>query len=129
MRLGSLLYCIGDAQHGRQHRIHARAGRAVGEHKRTIAPLRSQLAEIEVPSAIGRQLDRVAWIWALNSLSLIMFNPEMHAAAIDLAWLGAPAPVAVHVAAAELTGVDHFVTTDAVAASWAAMRGLNVIAL
>ena len=88
-----------------------------------------QLSELEVPSAIGRQLERVAWVWALNSLSPIMFNPEMHAAAIDLAWLGAPAPVAVHVAAAELTGVDHFVTTDAVAASWAAMRGLNVIAL
>ncbi len=88
-----------------------------------------QLSEIEVPSAIGRQRDRVAWIWALNSLSLITFNPEMHAAAIDLAWLGAPAQVAVHVAAAELTGVDHFVTTDPVAASWASLRGLNVIAL
>ena len=62
-----------------------------------------QMAEIEVPSAIG-QLDRVAWIWALNSLSLVMFNPEMHTAAIDLAWLGAPTQVAVHVAAAELAG-------------------------
>lgn len=88
-----------------------------------------QLSEIEVPSAIGRQLDRVAWVWALNSLSLVMFNPEMHTAAIDLAWLGAPTQVAVHVAAAESAGVDHFVTTDPVAASWASLRGLNVIAI
>lgn len=88
-----------------------------------------QLSEIEVPAAIGRQLDRVAWVWALNSLSLVMFNPEMHAAAIDLAWLGAPTQVAVHVATAESAGVDHFVTTDPVAASWASLRGLNVIAL
>jgi hypothetical protein len=88
-----------------------------------------QFSELEVPSTIGRQLDRLVWVWALNSLSVIAHNETMHKAAIDLAWLGAPIPVALHVAAAESTGVDHFVTSDPVAESWALMRGLNVISL
>jgi hypothetical protein len=88
-----------------------------------------QFSELEVPSSIGRSLDRVAWIWALNSLSVIAPHTAMHANAIDLAWLGAPPLVAVHVAAAESVQVDHFVTADPIAESWATLRGLNVISL
>jgi hypothetical protein len=88
-----------------------------------------QVVEIEVPSAIGRDLNRVAWIWALNSLTLVPPTDEMRATAIDLAWLGAPPIVALHVAVADRIGVDHFVTADNVAASWAEMRGLNVVVL
>jgi hypothetical protein len=88
-----------------------------------------QFSEIEVPSRIGRQLDRMAWVWALNSLSVVGATDQLHTAAVDLAWLGAPPSVALHVAAAELTAVDHYVTSDAVAASWAAARGLDVISL
>ena len=88
-----------------------------------------QLTEIEVPSRIGRQLNRVAWVWALNSLSTILSNEELHERAIDLAWLGAPLAAAVHVAAAELACVDHFVTSDPINESWASIRGLHVIVL
>lgn len=88
-----------------------------------------QLTEIEVPSRIGRQLNRIAWVWALNSLSTILFNEDLHERAIDLAWLGAPAVAALHVAAAELACVDHFVTSDPANESWASLRGLDVILL
>jgi hypothetical protein len=84
------------------------------------------IIEIEVPSLVGRQMNRLAWVWALSALSLIQAHDELFKAAIDLAWLGAPTNVALHVAAAEFVGVDHFVTADAVTASWAEMRRLNV---
>ncbi len=87
----------------------------------------AQFSEVEVPSAIGRNLDRVAWVWAINSLSVVMANEEVHRTAIDLAWLGAPPAVAIHVAAAQTTQVDHFLTANTVAAQWADVRGLNVI--
>lgn len=87
------------------------------------------LAEVEVPSLIGRQIDRMAWVWAINSLSVISSNSEIRTTAIDLAWLGAPPLVAFHVSAAEAAGVDHFVSDDDVARSWAAMRGLNTVSL
>lgn len=86
-----------------------------------------QLTEIEVPSHVGRQLNRVAWVWALNSLSTISMSDELHAKAIDLAWLGAPLSTAVHVAAAEFARVDHFVTSDSTSESWASLRGLDVL--
>ena len=89
----------------------------------------SQFTEIEVPSIIGRRLDRVAWVWAINSLSIVMVNDEVHRAAVDLAWLGAPSNIAFHIAAAATTAVDHFVTVDDTAATWAEMRGLNVVKL
>jgi hypothetical protein len=88
-----------------------------------------QITEIEVPSLIGRQLNRVAWVWALHSLSTILANEEVHAKAIDLAWLGAPLGTALHVAAAELACVDHFLTSDPIGESWASLRGLDVIFL
>jgi hypothetical protein len=89
----------------------------------------SSFTEIEVPSLIGRQLDRVAWVWAINSLSLVAVNDEVQRAAVDLAWLGAPPAVAFHVAAAVTTEADHFVTVDEQCASWAEVRGLNVVKL
>lgn len=89
----------------------------------------SFLTEVEVPSLIGRQLDRVAWVWTINSLSLVTLNDEVQRAAVDLAWLGASPSIAFHVAAAATTEVDHFVTVDDASASWAEMRGLNVIKL
>lgn len=87
------------------------------------------LSEIDVPSVVGRSIERVAWIWALNSLSVINPNDALHRTAVDLAWLGAPTIVALHIAAAETTNVDHFVTADDVSRSWASIRGLNVISL
>lgn len=89
----------------------------------------SSFTEVEVPSLIGRQLDRVAWVWAINSLSLVTLSDEVRRAAVDLAWLGAAPSIAFHVATAETTEVDHFVTVDDACASWAEMRGLNVIKL
>ncbi len=89
----------------------------------------SQFTEVEVPSLVGRQLDRVAWVWAINALSIVTLNDEVHRAAIDLAWLGTPPNIAFHVATAVTTEVDHFVTVDSVSASWAEMRGLNVVKL
>ncbi len=89
----------------------------------------SQFTELEVPSAIGRNLDRVAWVWAMNSLSMVMANEESHRTAIDLAWLGAPPGVAIHIATAETTQADHFLTADTIAAQWADICGLNVIAV
>ena len=65
----------------------------------------------------------------LNDLSLMDTSDEIHRGATDLAWLGAPAFVAIHVASAARIGVDHFVTLDPVAASWAAVNGLNVVPL
>ena len=37
--------------------------------------------------------------------------------------------MAIHIAAAETTQADHFLTADTVAARWADIRGLNLIAL
>ena len=88
-----------------------------------------EMAEIEVPSAIGRHVDRLAWMWTLNSLALVSFDDEIRGAAIDLAWLGVPALIAIHVATAERVSVDHFVTADAQAAEWASMRGLATVLL
>jgi hypothetical protein len=84
------------------------------------------IVEIEVPSLVGRQMNRLAWIWTLSALSLVDQQADLVNAAIDLAWLGAPPIVSLHIAAAEFVGVDHFVTADAVTASWADMRRLNV---
>jgi hypothetical protein len=89
----------------------------------------SQLTEVEVLSRIGRQVDRIAWVWAINALSIIMVNDETQRGAVDLAWLGAPPITACHVAAAVTMEADHFVTVDETSASWAQMRGLNVIKL
>ncbi len=89
----------------------------------------STLTEVEVPSLIGRSLDRVAWVWAMNTLSVVLPNDLSHRSAVDLAWLGAPASVALHVAAAETIQADHFLTADFTAAQWADIRGLNVITL
>jgi hypothetical protein len=88
-----------------------------------------QLSEIEVPAEIGRELNRFSWVWAINLLATVPMTAEIHAAAIDLAWLGAPASVAVHVAAAENLGVDHYLTGNPVNESWALLRGLNTIRL
>ena len=88
-----------------------------------------RIVELEVPSAIGRSLDRMAWIWALHTLSMMTTTSDVSASAIDLAWLGAPPLVALHVACAEHIGVDHFITADDVSASWASIRGLNVLKL
>ncbi len=87
----------------------------------------SYFTEVEVPSLIGRRIDRVAWVWAVNALSLVTLNDEVQRAAVDLAWLGAPPSIAFHVSAAVTTEVDHFLTVDDTSASWAEMRGLNVI--
>ncbi len=84
------------------------------------------LVQIEVPSNVGRSLERFAWVWVMNSLMLVNFNEAIHAAAIDLAWLGAPTMIAIDVATADHLSVDHFITTDSVSSSWATMRGLNV---
>ena len=89
----------------------------------------SQFTEVEVPSQIDRQLDRVAWVWAINSLAIVTVSDEVQRAAVDLAWLGAPPNIAFHIAAALTTEVDHFVTVDDASASWAEMHGLNVIKL
>jgi hypothetical protein len=88
-----------------------------------------QLSEIEVPADIGRDLNRFSWVWAINLLATVHMTEEIHAAAIDLAWLGAPTSVAVHVATAERVGVDHFVTGNDVSESWALLRGLNTVRL
>jgi hypothetical protein len=87
------------------------------------------LSEIEVPSEIGRDLNRFSWVWAVNLLATVSMTDEIQAAAIDLAWLGAPASVAIHVATAEQVRVDHFLTGDGVSQSWAQLRGLNTIRL
>ena len=85
------------------------------------------VVEIEVPSQIGRNVDRVAWVWMMHSITLVSCTPEMRETAIDLGWLGAPLLVALHVACAEHLQVDHFVTAHDAAASWAAVRGLDVV--
>ena len=87
------------------------------------------VVEVEVPSVIGRQLNRLAWVWTLNALSLISSHDELVQKAVDLAWLGAPTLVALHVAAAERAGADHLVTADPITQSWAELRGLNVVVL
>jgi hypothetical protein len=89
----------------------------------------SDLVEIEVSSEIGRCVDRIAWDWTLKALSIIALDDESRAAAVDIAWLGAPPLVAVDVAIAERIGVDHFVTTSEVAMSWATIRGLDTVLL
>jgi hypothetical protein len=89
----------------------------------------SAITEVEVPSLIGRQLNRVAWVWAFNSLSIVSESDEVHRRAIDLGWLGAPAIAALHIAVAEVVKVDHFLTADEVTASWATIRSLDVISL
>jgi predicted nucleic acid-binding protein len=86
-----------------------------------------QLSEIEVPAQIGREMNRFGWIWAVNLLSIVSMNEEIQKAAIDLAWIGAPASVAVHIASAEALGADHFVTGNEMAESWALIRGLNTV--
>ncbi len=85
------------------------------------------IVNLEVPSVIGRHLDRVAWVWTLHSLSVVEGDPQGFQAAIDLAWLGAPPLVALHVAVAAHLEADHFVTTDPVAASWATIHNLSVV--
>jgi predicted nucleic acid-binding protein len=87
------------------------------------------LSEIEVPAEIGRDLNRFSWVWAVNLLAMVSPTEEIHAAAIDLAWLGAPASTAVHVATAISIQVDHFLTANAVNESWAQLRGLHTIRL
>jgi hypothetical protein len=87
------------------------------------------LTEVEVPCLIGRTVDRMAWVWVLHSLSVIAHDARIHTGSVDLAWLGAPTMIAVHVAAAEATGADTYVCADEVAASWAEVRGLNVVLL
>jgi hypothetical protein len=87
------------------------------------------MVEIEIPSSIGRHLDRVAWIWTLHSVTLVASDDEIRTRAIDLAWLGAPPLVALHIAAAERVGADHYVTHSEASASWAAIRGLNSVLL
>jgi predicted nucleic acid-binding protein len=93
------------------------------------APCSHDHVEIEVPSLIGTQLNRVAWIWTLNSLALTRYTEDIRKAAIDLAWLGAPPNIAIHVATAQSVGADHFVTSDSTTESWAMIQGLNVIAI
>jgi hypothetical protein len=107
---------------------------AVGEQgvavwKALDAVCASDLVEIEVPSEIGRHVDRIAWVWTLNALSIIALDDDSRTAAVDIAWLGAPPLVAVDVAIAERIGVDHFVTTSNVAMSWATIRGLDTVLL
>jgi hypothetical protein len=89
----------------------------------------SDLVEIELPSQIGRRVDRVAWVWTLNAVSIVALDDDSRAAAVDIAWLGAPPLVAIDVAIAERIGVDHFVTTSEVAVSWATVRGLDTVLL
>ncbi len=86
-----------------------------------------QFSKIEVPAEIGRDLNRFSWVWAVNLLSIVSMTEEIQTAAIDLAWIGAPASVAIHIATAESTGADHFLTGSEVAESWALLRGLNTI--
>ncbi len=86
-----------------------------------------QLSEIEVPADIGRDLNRFGWVWAVNLLAIVSMTDEIHAAAIDLAWLGAPVSTAIHVATAECIQVDHYLTANAISESWAQLRGLNTI--
>jgi hypothetical protein len=89
----------------------------------------NDLVEFEVPSSIGRSLNRVAWIWALNELTMVPIELAVRRAAIDLAWLGAPTLASIHVACAEAVGADHFLTSDETSASWAAIRGLDAVVL
>jgi hypothetical protein len=60
------------------------------------------------PAEIGTDLNRFSWVWAVNLLSIVSMTEEIQTAAIDLAWIGAPASVAIHIATAESTGADHF---------------------
>jgi predicted nucleic acid-binding protein len=89
----------------------------------------SDFVEIEVPSIIGRNIDRIVWVWTLSALSIIALDDESRAAAVDIAWLGAPPLLAVDVAIAARVGADHFVTTSEVAVSWATIRGLDAVLL
>jgi hypothetical protein len=89
----------------------------------------THVVEYEVPSSIGRSLNRMAWIWALNELAMVPIEPAVHQAAIDLAWLGAPALASIHIACAEAVGADHFLTSDENTASWASTRGLDAVVL
>lgn len=86
-----------------------------------------QLSEVEVPSEIGRSMNRFSWVWAMNLLSVVSMTEEIQSKAIDLAWFGAPASVAMHIAAAEVVGADHFLTANTVSESWSTLRGLNTI--
>jgi hypothetical protein len=87
------------------------------------------ISEIVVPSVVGHNIHRMAWVWTLNSISVMSHTEQTQAVAIDLAWLGAPTIVALHVAAAVVSQADHFVSADSIAQSWAALRGLNVVTL
>lgn len=87
------------------------------------------ISELGVPSTVGRSIQRMAWIWTLNSISVIGHSEETQSMAIDLAWLGAPPIVALHVATAMVSQVDHFVSADPIAQSWAALRDLDVVFL
>ena len=86
-----------------------------------------EIVEFEVPSGIGRSLDRMAWTFLVNSLSVVRWTPDMQTRAIDLGWLGAPASAAMHIACAEVLEADHFVTGDPAVLRWADVRGLNVV--
>ena len=88
-----------------------------------------EIVEFEVPSAIGRSLDRMAWTFLVNSLSVVRWTPDMQTRAIDLGWLGAPASAAMHIACAEVLEADHFVTDDPTVLRWADVRELNVVDL
>ncbi len=87
------------------------------------------IVEFQVPSNIGRSLDRIAWTFLVNSLTIVRWTPDMHTRAVDLGWLGASACAAMHIACAEVLEVDHFVTGDPTVRVWAEARGLNVVDL
>lgn len=88
-----------------------------------------QCSEVEVPSEIGRELNRFSWVWAVNMLSIVAMTDEIQAMAIDLAWLGASGSAAIHVASAKAIGADHFVTASRSNESWALIQGLNTIVI
>lgn len=85
--------------------------------------------EIDVPSQIGRDVDRIGWVWIVNALTLVEWTPQMHLNAIDLAWLGASTSAAMHVVCASVIDADCFVSSDPVTRSWAELQGLSVVAL
>jgi predicted nucleic acid-binding protein len=85
------------------------------------------LVEVEVPSTVGRSIDRLAWVWFLNTMVLVASeSPDLRKLAVDLAWLGASTSDAFHVAAGLTTEVDVFVTASPSVAQWAELRGLSV---
>ncbi len=85
--------------------------------------------EIEVPAALGRSMNRVAWVFALNSLAMMTWSDDLRSEASELAWLGAPAIPALHLASARRSGCDHFVTADQTSFDWAELLDLQPILL